>query len=86
MIDHLAIEVSHLEQSIAFYDKALQQLGYKRLSDTPQEFGGRRTMGWSDSSERDFYIAEGSSTTPRLHIAFRASQRDQVNAFHAAAL
>ena len=40
MIDHLAIDVSDLERSGRFYDAALKALGYKRLVETPQEFGG----------------------------------------------
>ncbi len=46
MIDHLAVDVSDLKKSGHFYDNALEPLGYKKLMETPQEFGGRLTLGW----------------------------------------
>ena len=70
MIDHLAIEVSDLKMSGLFYDNVLKPLGYKKLMESPQEFGGRQVLGWGDSSETELYIAEGSSNKPRLHIAY----------------
>lgn len=41
MIDHLAVDVSDLIKSGHFYDNALEPLGYKKLMEAPQEFGGR---------------------------------------------
>lgn len=86
MIDHLAVDVSDLEKSGRFYDNALKPLGYKKLMEAPREFGGRLTLGWMDSADTDFYIGEGSRTTPRLHIAFRADSRETVDEFYKAAL
>ena len=86
MIDHLALEVSDLEKSGHFYDKALEPLGYKKLMDSPQEFAGRLFLGWGDSAETDLYIAQGARNEPRLHLAFRADNREQVDAFYEAAL
>jgi catechol 2,3-dioxygenase-like lactoylglutathione lyase family enzyme len=86
MIDHLAIDVSDLQKSGHFYDNALEPLGYKKLMESPQEFGGRLVLGWRDSTETEFYIAEGSSNKPRLHIAFRSDSREKVDEFYKAAL
>jgi len=86
MIDHLAIEVSDLINSARFYDKALEPIGYTRLMDSPQEFGGRLTLGWGDAEVTDFYIAQGQRHEQRLHIAFRADCREKVDAFYKAAL
>lgn len=86
MIDHLAIDVSDLKKSGHFYEKALEPLGYKKLMESLQEFGGRLVLGWGDSSETELYIADGSSNKPRLHIAFRADSRDKVDEFYKAAL
>lgn len=86
MIDHLAIDVSDLEKSGHFYDNALEPLGYKKLTEAPQEFGGRLTLGWTDSSETDLYIGLGLRNQPRLHIAFRAEDRKRVDEFYEAAL
>lgn len=86
MIDHIAIDVSDLKESGRFYDKALEPLGYKKLMDTPQEFGGRLILGWGDQNKTDFYIGEGARNKSRLHIAFRAHNREAVDEFYKAAL
>ena len=86
MIDHLALDVSDLEKSGRFYEHALAPLGYQKLMDAPQEFGGRLTLGWEDSTKSDFYISEGSRTVPSMHIAFRAGSREQVDEFFKAAI
>jgi catechol 2,3-dioxygenase-like lactoylglutathione lyase family enzyme len=54
--------------------------------DTPQEFGGRLVLGWSDQNKTDLYIGEGVINQPRLHIAFRADNRETVDEFYKAAL
>ncbi|MCX6123589.1 MAG: VOC family protein, partial [Proteobacteria bacterium] len=66
MIDHLAVDVSDLKKSGYFYDHALKPLGYKKLMEGPQEFGGRLVLGWEDSAETALYIGEGSRNKPRL--------------------
>lgn len=86
MIDHLAIDVSDLKKSGSFYDKVFEALGYRKLTNTPVEFGGRLTLGWSDSANTDFYIGEGVSNRPQLHIAFRAQSAKVVDEFYKAAL
>ena len=86
MIDHLAIDVRDLAKSGHFYDQALAPLGYKKLSEGPVEFGGRLTLGWTDPLEAEFYIGVGSATKPRIHVAFRAKNRQQVDDFYHAAL
>lgn len=86
MIDHLAIDVLELKKSGHFYDEALAPIGYTKLSDAPVEFGGRLTLGWTDDQEAEFYIGVGTATQPRIHIAFRAATREQVDAFYHAAL
>ena len=87
MIDHLALQASDLARSQAFYDKALAPLGYKSLMEAPQKNAqGFRSLGWGDSLETDIWIREGQRTEPRLHIAFRADNHQQVDEFHRAAL
>lgn len=86
MIDHLAVDVSDIKKSGYFYDKALSPLGYLKLMEASQEFGGRLVLGWKDSAETELYIGEGSRNVPRLHIAFRASSREQVDEFYRAAI
>ncbi|MGE0191590.1 MAG: VOC family protein [Planctomycetota bacterium] len=87
MIDHMALQVSDLARSQAFYDQALAPLGYRRLMETPRTNDeGVRYLGWGDSQQTDIWMSEGQRSTPRLHIAFRADNHEQVDAFYRAAL
>jgi catechol 2,3-dioxygenase-like lactoylglutathione lyase family enzyme len=87
MIDHIALQVSDLKKSQHFYDNALAPLGYKRLMEVPQKNGqGVLVFGWGDSIQTDFWISEGLRNEPRLHIAFRADNHEQVDKFYRAAL
>lgn len=87
MIDHMAFEVSDLEQSREFYDRALAPLGYTRLMDAPKtNEDGVRYLGWGDPHKTDVWISEGKRTEPRVHIAFRADNHEQVREFYKAAL
>jgi catechol 2,3-dioxygenase-like lactoylglutathione lyase family enzyme len=87
MIDHIALAVSDLKKSQPFYDTALAPLGYKKLMEKPQENGqGILIFGWEDANQTDIWIREGRRNEPRLHIAFRANTREQVDAFYRAAL
>jgi catechol 2,3-dioxygenase-like lactoylglutathione lyase family enzyme len=87
MIDHIALQVGDLKKSQHFYDNALAPLGYKRLMEVPQKNGqGVMVFGWGDSIQTDLWISEGLCTEPRLHIAFRADNHEQVDEFYRAAL
>jgi len=87
MIDHTGIQVSDPRKSHAFYEKALAPLGYTVLMTVPSEHtGGRVVRGYGVAPKPDFWTAEGAPNEPRLHIAFRAANRKQVDAFYEAAL
>jgi len=73
--------------SRAFYEKALAPLGYSVLKEIPTQFtGGKVVLGLGVASMPDFWLAEGTPQSPRIHIAFRAESRAVVDAFHAAAI
>ena len=80
MIDHTGYTVADSERSVAFYTKALAPLGYKLVM-TFQNYAGFGVDG-----KPDFWIAGGTAPTDKIHIAFRASGREQVRAFYEAAL
>ena len=87
MIDHAGIHVSNPGVSRAFYEAALAPLGYSVLREIPTQFtGGMVVFGMGVAPKPDFWIAQGSPETPRLHIAFRAESRAAVDAFYAAAI
>ena len=87
MIDHTGIDVSDAARSRRFYEEALAPLGYEVMMEVPKEFtGGHVVLGFGVPPKPDFWLHEGSPQTPRVHIAFRADNRAQVEAFYRAAL
>lgn len=87
MIDHTGINVSNLAVSKAFYCAALAALGYEaRKEDGELLIFGSKTRTPGEDPAGDFYIAAGEPLKPRSHIAFRAMDRSQVDAFYRAAL
>ena len=87
MIDHTGLTVSRPLESRRFYSEALAPLGYTLLREVPTAVtGGRVVLGFGVAPKPDFWLAEGVPNEPRLHIAFRAENRAQVEAFYRAAL
>ena len=87
MIDHTGLQVTDPKKSREFYEKALAPLGYQVLREIPTQFtGGKVVFGMGVAPKPDFWVAEGEPNSPRLHIAFRAETRAQVDAFYEAAL
>ena len=79
MIDHIKLFVSDPERSRAFFERALEPLGYRvMLTPAPGVVGMGRDMP-------DFWIAPGDAPTT-AHVAFRSEDRETVDAFHRAAL
>ena len=87
MLDHITIHVSDFARSRAFYQSALAALGYvpRKTFETDMGFGAGDPAD-ADNPGGEFWIHEGTPCTPRVHVAFRARSRDEVDAFHRAAL
>ncbi len=85
MLDHVTIGVTDLARAQAFYDRALAPLGIAQLYRD-----GANALGYGAAPRAFFWIglradaAIGVATG--AHIAFAASDRATVDAFHAAAL
>lgn len=79
MIDHVKLFVSDPGRSRAFYEAALQPLGYRVLIDRGDDGVG---MG---RDRPELWLAPGEPQTV-AHVALRAEDRETVDAFHAAAL
>jgi catechol 2,3-dioxygenase-like lactoylglutathione lyase family enzyme len=87
MLDHVGLAVSDIQRSRAFYERALSPLGYRVMGVIPPDrnaSGGAAVMFGID--DPDFVIADNERPGEGNHIAFRADNRAQVAAFHAAAL
>jgi catechol 2,3-dioxygenase-like lactoylglutathione lyase family enzyme len=80
VIDHVAIPVSDYSRSKDFYVQALAPLGFALA----MEFDGR-VGGFARDDKPWFWIREGE-TSAGVHVAFRANSKDEVHAFHEAAL
>jgi len=80
MLDHVSLSVTDAARSQAFYAKALAPLGYKVVSEYEGGFG----IGVEDGST--IWAATGPAPKPILHLAFRAKDRRQVDAFYKAAM
>jgi catechol 2,3-dioxygenase-like lactoylglutathione lyase family enzyme len=82
MVDHVGFTVSDYERSKRFYEQALAPLGYTLVMEPVG-----RAAGFGRGGKPDFWIeADGDVVHGRLHIAIAADTRQEVDAFHAAAL
>lgn len=80
MLDHIGFAVRDVEASRAFYVAALAPLGVGVV----MEFAGH--VGLGRDGKPQLWFNQGQPTPSRLHLAFRARNRAEVDAFHAAAL
>ena len=83
VVDHLSIGVRDLARSREFYRRALAPLGFSERGSWSDQ---RREIVFGLEEAGDFAISTEYSAGGTLHIAFAADRRDQVDAFHAAAL
>jgi catechol 2,3-dioxygenase-like lactoylglutathione lyase family enzyme len=86
MIDHTGINVSNFKRSKEFYTQSLGSLGYQLLHEFDASGVGSVSGAGFGIDGPDFWILQGEVNTPRIHIAFRAETREEVQAFYEAAL
>ncbi len=87
MIDHTGVVVSDFDKSKAFYCQALNAIGYSLLMEFPASITGHTDVaGFGVAPKPDFWISRGSPNRPPVHIAFRVSSRERVDAFYKAAM
>lgn len=80
MLDHIGFNVSDFERSKAFLTRALQPLGIGLSA---------QGEGWAmlgRGARGQFWFGRFGAPPGPIHIAFAADNREQVRAFHAAAL
>lgn len=82
MFDHVKFGVRNFAASKAFYLQALRPLGVTVVTDWPPD-GAELSQPDGESS---LCLYQTDEQPAHLHIAFVARNREQVNAFHAAAL
>jgi catechol 2,3-dioxygenase-like lactoylglutathione lyase family enzyme len=85
MLHHLSFAVSDLARAAAFYDAALETLGYVRVWTAPDAIG----YGLPGGGDQFAIKARTESVTapgPGFHLAFAAPSPAAVDRFHATAL
>jgi catechol 2,3-dioxygenase-like lactoylglutathione lyase family enzyme len=87
ILDHIGFPVSNYGRSLAFYKQALQPLGIVLLKEVSFSEDGEGDGYAGFGVERpQFWIGTGATLTGRLHVAFAAKSRQEVQEFYAAAL
>lgn len=89
MIDHMSFPVKNFDESLRFYDNTLALLGYKRIM-TFDELPEGKVAGYGVEGKPSFWIAFGTDEknkesvgkTKGFHIAFSASNMDQINQWY----
>ena len=82
MFDHVKFGVSDYEASKAFFLKALEPLGVVMISEGPPSYG----VEMSPKGKASLCLFQTAEKPAHLHLAFKAGNRGQVDAFYRAAL
>jgi catechol 2,3-dioxygenase-like lactoylglutathione lyase family enzyme len=86
-IDHSSLSVSNFAKAKAFYGAALAPLGITVLMEFAKSVTGNVDVaGLGSNGKPFFWLADAGKTSPRIHLAFVADSRAQVDAFYNAAL
>ena len=80
MFDHVGFGVTDYETSKAFFVKALQPLGIAVVME------GEYGLGLGRKNKPSLWMHSSHEKPARLHLAFAAENRQQVDAFYRAAL
>ena len=83
MIDHMGVQAADVEASLAFYVRAFGPIELREAMRFPA--GPSFVVGLAGpEGAPDFWLSPAQGTETReLHVAFRASGRDAVDAVHA---
>lgn len=82
MFDHVKFGVSDYAASKAFFAKALEPLGVAVTSEGSPTYG----VELCSKAQASLCLFETTERPAHLHLAFAAGNREQVDAFHRAAL
>jgi catechol 2,3-dioxygenase-like lactoylglutathione lyase family enzyme len=80
VIDHTGLTVADVARSKAFYRAALGPLGCALIMEWEQY------AGFGVPPKPDFWIGQGKANVSPIHVAFRAQNRKEVDAFYKAAM
>jgi catechol 2,3-dioxygenase-like lactoylglutathione lyase family enzyme len=81
MIEHVSVPISDYKKSKEFYTAALRPLDYVLQRDFPSD-----AAGFCEGESTSFWIVAKKKKVQPIHVAMRASSKEAVQHFHAAAL
>ena len=86
IIDHIGLAAADFDRSLAFYSTALKPLGISLIVQFPDGGpAGDAAAGFGRAGKPELWISRGGRVSPRIHIAFTANSRPEVDAFYEAA-
>jgi catechol 2,3-dioxygenase-like lactoylglutathione lyase family enzyme len=86
-IDHIGLSVSDFAAAKAFYTAALAPLRVSVIMEFGADVTGDQPVAGLGADGKPFlWISGGGKTSPHTHVAIRAENRAQVDAFYAAAI
>ena len=92
LFDHIGFQSRNLRRSLSFYESCMPTLGLAVIAHSDSGFfvsGGERApvpFLWIHSGPKPGADEPGGKPGNHLHLMFNASSRDDVEAFHRAAL
>ena len=85
MLHHVSIGVADVARAARFYDRVLQELGFKRVLEVLPYgigYGATQPSFWVQLP----HDQQAASTGNGVHVAFNATSEEMIRAFHRAAL
>lgn len=82
MFDHVGLNVRDYAASRAFYERALEPLGYRVV----MAFDEWRAGGFGTDEKPELWLSQREPHGTGTHLAFACADRESVDAFHEAAL
>jgi len=85
MLHHVSIGVADVARAAQFYDRVLQELGYKRVLEVLPYgigYGDKQPAFWVQLPHDQRVASAGNG----VHVAFNATSEEMIRAFHRAAL
>jgi catechol 2,3-dioxygenase-like lactoylglutathione lyase family enzyme len=86
MLDHIGFPVTNYARSKAFYTRVLETLGVKLIMEVSLSDDGEDGYAGFGPDRPHFWVGTGKPLNGRLHVAFSAKNRAEVQAFYEAAL
>jgi catechol 2,3-dioxygenase-like lactoylglutathione lyase family enzyme len=90
VFDHVSLPVADYDKSKAFYEKALAPLGLKLILEYGKSGGfagaDEKPCFWIGQGAPDYWGPAHKAGGAPVHVAFSAKSKEEVDAFHEAAI